>query len=87
MFSSPEDSFHVADSSKKITQLMLSIMGKTISRLHSEIFFLILQKIEFDISCKMSGDSLLEMLKLIFWEKNIINLTSVEFNHSIVSVK
>ena len=50
---------------------MLSMLDDNFSRRYFEIFFLFSQKIDFDISSKLSpmenGDSLQEMSKSVFW--------------------
>ena len=44
-------------------------MGKIFSRCHIEIFFFFPEETGFDISCKLSGDSLHEISNPVLYEK------------------
>ena len=71
--------------------LILSTLGKTFSRRHSEIFFLFfLKKIGFDISCKLSPKETICMTCQSLFsgkdKKNIINLSSAESAQRVVKV-
>ena len=67
------------------------MLGKTFSRRHFDFFFYFSQLIGFDISCKLSPEETICMkCQNLFSQKNnknIINMSSTEFAHSIVSVE
>ena len=69
---------------------MLSTVVKILSRQHFEIFFLIFQKVSFDISWKLSPWGTICMICQSLFigknKKNIIKLFSAEFAQRVVKV-
>ena len=63
------------------------MLGKNFSRQHFEIFFLFSKKIGSDTSCQLSSIGMKsQILFSMKNKKNIINLSSAESAHSVVSV-
>ena len=74
-----------------MSHLMLSILGKYLSRRHFEIFFMHSKKIRFGISCKLSPlETVCMKYQSLFSgknKKNIVNLSSAEFAHGVAKVQ